>query len=127
MDIDEAFPSKYIRASDLAGDTPAVIDSIFMDDVGGNSNPADQKPVIMFRGMSKGVVLNKTNATTLKEAYGRKTDDWIGKQVVLYPTVTSFQGKNVPCIRLRVPGATSQTVSGAVGQAVVDVTADVPL
>ena len=63
----------------------------------------DNKPVLFFAGKNKGVVLNKTNATNIAFAYGDETDDWLGKEVILYEAMVDFQGRSVPAIRIRAP------------------------
>lgn len=101
MKISEAFPSKYVAAADLQGqDVPATIQSCVIEDVGGPGESED-RPVLYFTGFTKGLVLNKTNATTIAAMYGDETDEWVGKAVVLFPTDTEFRGKMTPCVRVR--------------------------
>lgn len=52
-------------------------------------------------GKDKGFSLNKTNTDVIRAAYGDNTDDWIGKQIVIFPTTTSYEGRSVPCLRCR--------------------------
>ena len=98
MNIDDVFPSNFLKAADLQGQTPTVtIDRIEMQDIGD-----DRKAVIYFQGKQKGVVLNKTNATNISERHGKETGNWIGKKVTLYRTTcNAFGDKNRPCIRVR--------------------------
>ncbi len=102
MDIDKSFTSKYLKSADIAGDTPVTIASCINEDVAGKGNPADFKPVLKFTNMDKGIVLNKTNAGTIRAAYGKDTDAWAGKEVLLFQMTTQFNGQSVPCIRMRV-------------------------
>ena len=100
MRIGEAFPSNYIKASDLQGrDVSVVMADVKMEDIG-----SDHKPVLYFKGKEKGLVLNKTNGAMISEMYGDDTEDWFGKVIVLYPTKTDFQGKRVDAIRVKNPG-----------------------
>jgi hypothetical protein len=100
MKIGSAFPSRYIKAEDLAGREHALnIASIRIEDVGGE----EDKPVLYFVGRSKGCVLNRTNAMTIAARHGDDTDEWADKPVIIYPDTVMFQGKMVPCIRMRVP------------------------
>jgi hypothetical protein len=48
-------------------------------------------------------VLNKTNADVIAYTFGDDTDHWVGRKIVLFATRTQFQGKLVPCVRVRVP------------------------
>lgn len=106
MDINDAFPSKYIKASDLQGKQPTVtIDRVVVEEVGKDK---DRRPCIYFQGKEKGVVLNKTNATNIGNAYGSNTDAWVGRQVTLFTVWTDFNGQSVEAIRLRPAAAPQQ-------------------
>jgi len=99
MNINGAFPSNYLKAADLNGKTARVaISRVVTEDIGG-----DHKPVMYFKGKEKGMVLNKTNATNIAMAYGYETDDWIGGEIELFPTMVDFQGRSVEAIRVKVP------------------------
>lgn len=99
MDIEAAFPSKYLKASDLQGTTPTVVIShVAMEEVGRDK---ETRPVLYFNGKQKGVVLNKTNATNISVGYGRNTDAWVGKAVTLFTAMVDFQGQTGPAIRIR--------------------------
>lgn len=100
MDIDSAFPSKYIKASDLQGrEVTVAMSQVVIEAVGRNNS--DKKPVLYFQGKEKGLVLNKTNSKAISSAYGGDTSRWMGQPVVLYPAMTDFSGEQVPCIRIR--------------------------
>lgn len=101
MRISTAFPSEYLKAADLQGrNVRVIIDRVEMRDVGD-----DHKPVLFFQGKDKGVVLNKTNANNIALAYGDDTDEWQGKEVVLFEAMVDFQGRSVAAIRIRPPMA----------------------
>ncbi len=68
----------------------------------GQGNDKEQKPVLYFNKAQKGLVLNKTNARVIADAYGDDTANWEGKAVEVYPTQVEFKGKLVDGIRLRV-------------------------
>jgi len=100
MKISNAFPSEYLRAADLNGrNVMVVIDRTEMAELGGG----DHKPVLYFKGKDKGLVLNKTNANNIATVYGDDTDDWEGKDIVLFTAMVDFQGKTVEAIRVRAP------------------------
>lgn len=103
--VHDAFPSKYLRASDLAGVSPVVtIDHIDTEAVG---RTREVKLVCYFAGKNKGLVLNKTNATKIAEVVGSpETDDWSGGKVQLYTTEVEFQGDTVETIRVKAPATT---------------------
>ncbi len=101
MKLNEAFPSKWLKATDLDGQPRLVtIESVKLEAVE-EGKPA--KPVIALRGMTQGLVLNKTNGNILAAFLSDDTDTWTGKKIVLYPTQAEFQGKLVDCIRVRAP------------------------
>jgi hypothetical protein len=100
MKISSAFPSKYLKAADLQSRTiKLAIDRVQVEDLGD-----EEKPILYFKGKSKGLVLNKTNSDVLAATLGDETEEWAGKEIELYPDKTHFQGKLVDCLRLRVPG-----------------------
>jgi len=99
----DAFPKKFLKVEDLGGRKVKVtIDRVEMEEVGD-----DEKPVAYFEEDSvKPLVLNVTNWSMIEEITGvDDTDVWSGATVVLYPDKTTYQGKRVPCIRIRGPEA----------------------
>ena len=109
MDIMQAQPKKYLAAVDLGGQQRVgTIESVVMERVGD-----DDKPVIRFSGIQKGLVLNRTNSTVIAAAYGNETNNWTGKQITLFSTVVPFQGRMVDSIRV---SAVSQATPAATPQ-----------
>lgn len=101
MNVDVAFPSKWIRAVDLNGrDYDLTIARCSQEDI--NSDGCDL-PVLHFHATKKGLILNKTNANTIAAALGKEMNAWVGQTIVLFPTTTDFGGKRVDCIRVRPP------------------------
>lgn len=99
MLISQAFPSEFLKAADLQDRTVTVVmDHVELKDVGDGT-----KPVLYFQGKDKGLCLNKTNSNNIALVYGDDTDDWAGKELMLYPTMVDFQGRSVPAIRVKVP------------------------
>lgn len=101
MRMSEEFPSKYLKAADLQNrDVKVAMSHVEREKIGD-----DFKPVLYFKGKEKGVVLNKTNAGTIVDAYGDDTDDWGDQELILFSVMVDFQGKVAPAIRCRVPTA----------------------
>jgi hypothetical protein len=98
--INDAFPSNYLKASDLKNSQVVVtIDRVEFEPVG---RDREMKAVIYFVNKTKGVILNKTNARKITEITGSAlTEDWTGHAIQLYPTETEFGGETVECIRIR--------------------------
>jgi hypothetical protein len=91
--------SKYLRAADIDGDTPVVIARVAEEEVG---RDRERKPILYFRGMQKGLVVNMTNANRLIAAFGDEMDDWTGATITLFTAIVPFGGEEVPAIRVRV-------------------------
>jgi len=111
VNINDAFPSKYIAAADLSGrDVPVTINRVEFEEVG---QEKERRPVLYFDGKEKGLVLNKTNSFTIGDIHGPEMDAWPGESITLFPTQTDFQGKQVACIRIRLAVAATSPASEA--------------
>ena len=102
MKVSDMFPSKYLRAADIpAGrEVQVIISRLEQVAIEGE---AELKPVLFFEKARKGLVLNKTNALAIAEKYGDDAEFWNGKPVIVFASTVLFQGKNTPCLRVRVP------------------------
>lgn len=108
--INDSFPSKFLKASDLKGAEPVVtMDHVDYEPVGQDK---EIKAVLYFKGKEKGLVLNKTNANKITQLTGSPvTEDWKGQAIKLYPTETSFGGEMVDCIRIKAAVRNGQPVA----------------
>ncbi len=99
-DFNAAFPSKYLKASDLQGGQVIVtIERVAFEPVG---HTREMKAVIYFLGKTKGLVCNKTNGKKIADVAGSPlTEDWAGVAIALYPTECEFGGETVDCIRVK--------------------------
>lgn len=100
MTIDDAFPSKYLKASDLPehGTMAVKIEKVTIEEIG---RKKDRKPVIHFDDCDKAMPLNKTNANTIAKVAGsREFEDWIGKTILLHRAEVEFSGEMVEAIRV---------------------------
>lgn len=108
--IHDAFPSNYLKASDLKGSQPVVtIDRVEFEPVG---RQKEMKPILYLSGKEKGIVLNKTNANNIANLAGTaETEEWQGVRIRLYATHVEFQGETVEAIRVKAapPQAQAQT------------------
>lgn len=107
MKISQAFPSKYLKAEDLAGRRVTVtIQSADIETIQGDHGK-EEKLVLHFVGKEKGLVCNVTNANMIANILGSdETDDWIEGKIILKEEKVPFQGKLVPAIRVdAVPGS----------------------
>ena len=103
-DLDQLYGSKYLSATDL-GDKKvrtriSKIRKEMMQQQGGK--PERAKFVSYFATLEKPMVLNTTNKIALVEKLGKNPADWIGADIGILAENTTFQGKLVKGLRLRV-------------------------
>jgi hypothetical protein len=93
---------EYIYAFDLDGhDMTVTIEKVaagVLTSAGGKTN---KKPVVFFKGATKGLALNATNAKTIAAMYGNYTEKWVGQRITLFPSMTQFGAEQMECIRIR--------------------------
>jgi hypothetical protein len=101
--INQYFPSQWLRSEDLNG--PSVVTIIQVRDVKfpGQRGESDQiKPVLVFRELEKDMIVNKTNFQALARITGRdSTEEWIGSKIQLRVEQVSAFGDVVDAIRIR--------------------------
>jgi hypothetical protein len=113
-DISEVYQSNsdFLKADDIGSNFwTATINKVDMKEFDDGS----RKLFVMFNDLEKGLVLNKTNADTIGDLYGKNTDNWVGKPVMLFTMPVDYQGKKVNAIRVRAP-AQNQQQGGSIGQ-----------
>ena len=95
--VDDFFPSKYLRASDVKGPQVVTIDRVEAEDFGG-----EKKPVVYFKEINKGVVLNKTNSLSICKITGVKEwSKFAGKKVRMVNAEVTLKGDLVEAIRFK--------------------------
>lgn len=103
MKKSEAFPSKYLAASDFDEDQTLTIRDWRQDEFDGDKGK-ESKVILFFDETEKGLVLNKTNWSSIEKVTGSDdTDDWIGKKVTFFATEVPFGSEMVWSIRVRTP------------------------
>jgi len=99
-----ASSDRFLKADvevEKGSDREFIIERVSEEDLE-NMGHKEVKPCLWFRGEEKGLVLNKTNAKMLIDNYGSdETNDWLGRKVKLFRTMTSSPSGMVPCIRVR--------------------------
>ncbi len=102
MDMNNAFPSKYLGAADFAnGPSQLQIAGVRMEDVSKDSEPMDNKPILYFTGVERGIVLNVTNNKMLCTIFGGESDHWVNQVVEIYVIDTEYQGQPKKGLRIR--------------------------
>lgn len=105
MDINQSFPTKYLKASDITGTEPVLcIARVVLEEM----EDGKEKPVVYFTNADKGLVLNKTNSMNIATIYGPETNNWANRTIQLYTTWVDYQGRSVEAVRVKpqVPQAT---------------------
>lgn len=99
MKIGEAF-ADYLKAADFPEPRTVTMTRCVLEDIG---KEKDEKPVLYFHELAeRGLVLNKTNFTSIAELCGEDSENWPGQRIELWQTTTSFgSDPAVPCIRVR--------------------------
>jgi hypothetical protein len=101
--IDDFYPSKYLRVADLKGkEIEVTIDRVESEEFEQDGGKR-LKPVVYFRNNGiKPLIANKTNATRIATALGSKDyDTWAGKRVRLYPDMEEYMGQVHEVVRVR--------------------------
>jgi len=113
MDIEDYYPSKYLKASDLNGkDVVLTFSRVMYEEVTGTSGVKSMNAVGYFKetrahsektgNEEKRLVMKITILRQIAEALGvREAEDWAGHRVTFYPTTDSSFGKVKDCIRAR--------------------------
>lgn len=109
--INDQFPSKYLRASDFDEEGAIVtIAGVKQETLKNREGREEQKPILFFREHDQGLVLNKTNAKKLSTLFkSDDTDDWLDQPVRIYATETQFGADTVACLRFRQAAVPSKT------------------
>ena len=102
-DVRSMYDKEYLYAYDLDGaDVTVCIEKVKPGELVGTGGKKSKKPVVFFRGKTKGLALCITNTKTIGSLYGSfRAADWVGKWVTLFPTMTQFGGEQKECIRIR--------------------------
>lgn len=107
FDISEVYQSNsdFLKAEDIGSNFwTATISKVDMK----NFDDGSRKLFVLFQELDKGLVLNKTNADTIGDLYGRDTDGWVNRPVMLFTMPVDYQGKKVNAIRVRAPAQNGQ-------------------
>ena len=97
-------PSSYLKQSDFDESGAIVtVSQIIEKNVARQDDPVEMKWLVHFSEFEKAMVLNTTNINALAKACGSDdTDDWTGKEVIVYvdPTI-GYGGKTTGGLRIR--------------------------
>ena len=107
MKVSDIYGS-YLEAEELpeGKDIEVTIEAYRLgnaNDKGKDGKPITDKAFIRLKNVKKELVLNATNAKTIRRVLGQnEMDDWIGKKITIYRTTcNAFGDANKPCIRVK--------------------------
>lgn len=111
MKAGQMIPSKYLKKEDVDPPILVTIKAFRQTNVAMDDQPEEMKWTVFFQEKTddgtplKPLVLNSTNIQLITKALGTdETDEWVGKQIVLYNDENvSFGGKITGGIRVRAP------------------------
>lgn len=95
VDFDQLYPGRFIKAGQLGKPATLTIKSVGLEVLEGD-NGEEQKAAIGFEETPKAMILNKTNGICLRELFGRKVQEWVGKRI----TIFASEWNGDPCIRI---------------------------
>ncbi len=96
----QLFP--YIAGDSLVGKTATMtMAGLKTEKLPTRNGKTEDKLVLYFEDTPKGLVLNKTNAKTIAQAFGGETDDWQGHQIELYTERIKAFGQTHNAVRVR--------------------------
>ena len=100
MDVTEFLTGNYLTAAEIKIPTNVTIKDAKRELVGQGQNQ-QTKLVVHFNELAKGLVANKTNLGVIANLFGTNSDAWKGQPLQLYSEMVSFQGRQVPGLRVR--------------------------
>jgi len=102
MDINQMYPSKFLHGRDLAGPVTVTIRVVKAEEIytpGKGKTPAF---VLYCEKASKAIVMRKNLAGQIAAALQETdTDNWPGRQIVLYPELVQVGREQVTAIRAK--------------------------
>lgn len=109
-DYRSLYDKNFIGAWDLKDkDVVVTITKVKGGELTAPGGKKSKKPVVYMKGTDKGFAINSTNGKAIAGMYGNHVEQWIGKRITLYKSMTRNPdgGGEVECIRVRptVPAA----------------------
>ncbi len=102
MKQNDVYPSRFLKAEDLDDELTLTITKVEMIDLEDKQGQSQQKPVVYFKEVQKGLIVNKTNWKLITESTGEEdSDNWTGKQITLFTLDVDAFGDIVAAIRVK--------------------------
>ena len=81
-------------------DLTVTIDYVQRQQIVGTDGKKEDATVAHLRG-HKPLILNVTNSKSIAKLYGPYIEEWAGKEITLYASMTKAFGEMVECLRVR--------------------------
>lgn len=81
-------------------DLTVTIDYVQREQITGTGGKKEECTVAHLVG-HKPLILNATNSKSIHKLYGPYIEEWAGKQITLYASMTKLAGDMVECLRIR--------------------------
>lgn len=101
MKSTDVFPSRYLKAEELDEDLTLTMERVELETMKTQKGEEQDKPVLYFAEVEKGLVLNKTNWGLIAKQHGDESDNWPGKQITLTVVDVDSFGDVVSAIRIK--------------------------
>lgn len=118
--MEEMYEGNFLDALDLPEGALVPVEVEAIADPGSEKDAAGKtikNAIVSFKGKSKRLILNRTNYKNLKAMFGRRPNDWIGKQIKIQrrylDAAHAFGVQNTMCIRIVPPVGTPILKSAA--------------
>jgi hypothetical protein len=102
--FDDIYGSKFFGAADLNGQRKRVkIVDTEVSELREKDGSTKRKYIVWFETEDKALVLNKTNALRLAQAFGKAREGWNGAVIELYSEMTSLGKEGIRLRPVRPP------------------------
>jgi hypothetical protein len=108
--VSDLFPSKYLKASDAEEPITLTMTVVAWEPMKDKDGKDEDKPVLYFKEVEKGMVLNVTNAKVIQNLYGDEVENWSGKTILLHAMDVTAFGETKPALRV----STKKPIAGKV-------------
>jgi hypothetical protein len=96
VDFDQLYPNRFLKAGELGEKKLTLtISAVDIEELEGDKGKK-VKGIVSFEKTNKQFVLNRTNGTCIREMFGRKIPEWIGKRITLF----AGEWNGEPCVRI---------------------------
>lgn len=94
--FDDLYPGRFLKAGNFDGKKVTLTIKDYDREMLEGDDGKKSKAIISFEETDRQLVACKTNGLCLKEMFGADLTAWVGKRVILFPSVWNGE----PCIRV---------------------------